>query len=92
MRIRTLIGIATLITIAFLGFQLMFGKNSIPQQHRIAKEIKLYQEQIDSLTKIIEERDELIEKLKTDSLYKEEILRTRYGMSREGERVFQMVK
>ena len=92
MRIRTLIGIATLITIAFLGFQLMFGKNSIPQQHRIAKEIKLYQEQIDSLTKIIEERDELIEKLKTDSLYKEEILRTRYGMSREGEKVFQLVK
>ena len=92
MRIRTLIGIATLITIAFLGFQLMFGKNSIPQQHRIAKEIELYQEQIDSLTKIIEERDELIEKLKTDSLYKEEILRTRYGMSREGEKVFQLVK
>jgi len=92
LRLRLLIGIATLITLAFLGFQLLFGKNSIPQQRRIAREIELYQEQIDSLTKIIEERDELIHKLKTDSLYKEEILRTRYGMSREGEKVFQLVK
>ena len=92
MRLRLLIGIATLITLAFLGFQLLFGKNSIPQQRRIAREIELYQEQIDSLNKIIEERDELIHKLKTDSLYKEEILRTRYGMSREGEKAFQLVK
>ncbi len=92
MRLRLLIGIATLITLAFLGFQLLFGKNSIPQQRRIAREIELYQEQIDSLNKIIEERDELIHKLKTDSLYKEEILRTRYGMSRKDEKVFQLVK
>jgi len=92
LRLRLLIGIATLITLAFLGFQLLFGKNSIPQQRRIAREIELYQEQIDSLNKIIEERDELIHKLKTDSLYKEEILRTRYGMSRKDEKVFQLVK
>ena len=92
MRIRFLIGIATLIAFAFLVFQLLFGKNSIPEQRRIAKEIELYQEQIDSLNKVIETRNELIQKLKTDSLYKEEILRTRYGMSREGEKVFQLVK
>jgi cell division protein FtsB len=71
---------------------LLFGKNSIPEQRRIAREIELYQKQIDSLSKVIEERDELILKLKTDSLYKEEILRTRYGMSREGEKAFQLVK
>ena len=58
----------------------------------IAKEIELYQEQIDSLNKVIETRNELIQKLKTDSLYKEEILRTRYGMSRQDEKVFQLVK
>ena len=92
MHIRLIIGIATSITFAFLVFHLLFGKNSIPEQHRIAKEIELYQMQIDSLTKIIEERDELIQKLKTDSLYKEEILRTRYGMCRENEKVFQLVK
>ena len=92
MHIRLIIGIATVITFAVLVFHLLFGKNSIPEQRRIAKEIQLYQMQIDSLSKVIEQRDELIQKLKTDSLYKEEILRTRYGMSREGEKAFQLVK
>ena len=73
-------------------FQVLFGKNSIPEQRRISKEIELYQKQIDSLNKVLESRIELIQKLKTDSLYKEEILRTRYGMSRENEKVFQLVK
>ena len=92
MHIRLLIGIATVIAFAFLVFHLLFGKDSIPEQRRIMKEIELYQKEIDSLTKVIEQRDELIQKLKTDSLYKEEILRTRYGMSREGEKAFQLVK
>ena len=92
MHIRLLIGIATVIAFAFLVFHLLFGKDSIPEQRRFVKEIELYQKEIDSLTKVIEQRDELIQKLKTDSLYKEEILRTRYGMSREGEKAFQLVK
>ena len=92
MHIRLLIGIATVIAFAFLVFHLLFGKDSIPEQRRIVKEIELYQKEIDSLTKVIEQRDELIQKLKTDSLYKEEILRTRYGMSREGEKAFQLAK
>jgi len=73
-------------------FHLLFGKDSFPEQRRIAREIEIYQAEIDSLNKVIEERDKLIQKLKTDSLYKEEILRTRYGMSREGEKAFQLVK
>ena len=81
-----------MIAFAFLVFHLLFGKDSIPEQRRIAREIELYQKQIDSLTKVIEQRDELIQKIKTDSLYKEEILRTRYGMSSEGEKAFQLVK
>ena len=92
MRTRILIWIATGIAIAFLVFQVLFGKNSIPEQRKISKEIELYQKQIDSLNKVIESRNELINKLKTDSLYKEEILRTHYGMSREDEKVFQLVK
>ncbi|MDY6331344.1 MAG: septum formation initiator family protein [Fibrobacter sp.] len=92
MHLRLLIGIVTVIAFAFLVFHLLFGKDSIPEQRRIAREIELYQKQIDSLTKVIEQRDELIQKIKTDSLYKEEILRTRYGMSREGEKAFQLVK
>ena len=92
MHLRLLIGSVTVIAFAFLVLHLLFGKDSIPEQRRIAREIELYQKQIDSLSKVIEERNELIQKLKTDSLYKEEILRTRYGMSREDEKVFQLVK
>ena len=92
MHIRLIIGIATAITFAFLVFHLLFGKNSIPEQRRIAKEIELYQKKIGSLGKVLENREQLIQKLKTDSLYKEEILRTHYGMSRENEKVFQLVK
>ncbi|WP_173465413.1 septum formation initiator family protein [Fibrobacter succinogenes] len=92
MHIRLIIGIATAITFAFLVFHLLFGKNSIPEQRRIAKEIELYQKKIDSLGKVLENREQLIQKLKSDSLYKEEILRTHYGMSRENEKVFQLVK
>ena len=92
MHLRLLIGIVTVIAFAFLVFHLLFGKDSIPEPRRIVKEIELDQKEIDSLTRVNEQRDELIQKLKTDSLYKEEILRTRYGMSREGEKAFQLVK
>lgn len=93
MHLRILIGIAvTIITLAFMVFQLLFGKNSIPEQRSISADIERYQAQIDSLNNVIMQRNELIKKLKTDSLYKEEILRTRYGMSRKGEKVFQFVR
>ena len=72
--------------------QPILGRAKGGQAEQNAKKKKLYQEQIDSLNKVIETRNELIQKLKTDSLYKEEILRTRYGMSREDEKVFQLVK
>ena len=52
MHIRLLIGIATVIAFAFLVFHLLFGKDSIPEQRRIVKEIELYQKEIDSLTKV----------------------------------------
>ncbi|MCL4100534.1 cell division protein FtsB [Fibrobacter sp. UWH9] len=72
--------------------QMMFGKNSIRQQRRINREIASYQHQIDSLQMVIDKRKVQIQQLKTDSLYKEGLLRTRYGMSRKGEVVFQLVE
>ena len=80
------------LTIAAVVSQLMFGKNSLKQQHKVAHDIEIYQYQIDSLQHAIDSCNLEIERLKKDSLYKEDLLRTRYGMSRKGERVFQMVK
>lgn len=81
-----------LIAFAMMVSQLFFGKNSIGQQRYVAHEIAAYQAKIDSLEKLIEARNIQIERLKKDSLYKTEILRTRYGMSEKGEEVFQLVK
>ena len=81
-----------LATIAIVISQLMFGKNSLKQQQKITQDIARYEAQIDSLQHAIDSCNIEIERLKKDSLYKENLLRTRYGMSRKGERVFQMVK
>ena len=70
----------------------MFGKNSLKQQQKITENIARYEAQIDSLQHAIDSCNIEIERLKNDSLYNENLLRTRYGMSRKGERVFQMVK
>lgn len=79
-------------TFAIVISQLMFGKNSLKQQQKITQDIAKYEAQIDSLQHAIDSCNNEIERLKKDSLYKENLLRTRYGMSRKGERVFQMVK
>lgn len=80
------------IAIAVVALQMFFGKDSLNQQHKVALDIEKYQAQIDSLHHAIDSCNLEIERLKNDSLYKESLLRTRYGMSRKGERVFQMVK
>lgn len=84
--------IVVLFLCAIMVAQLLFGNNSIPRQQQVQAEINNYKAQIDSLENLIESHKQTIERLKTDSLYKEEILRTRYGMSRKDEKVFQMVK
>ena len=81
-----------IIAIIVVMSQIFFGKNSLRQQRIMAKTIATYQSTIDSLNNVIEERDIEIERLKKDSLYKVEILRTHYGMSIKGEKVFQLSK
>ena len=87
--------IAIVVVIFFIAIvvsQLLFSKGNIFEQQMLTQQIELQQKQIDSLNAVIEERKLIMERLLTDSLYKEEILRTRYGMSRKDEKVFQMVK
>ncbi|MBR4784469.1 MULTISPECIES: septum formation initiator family protein [Fibrobacter] len=84
--------IAFMFFIGILVLQLFFSKGNLIEQRNVAQQIAEYEFKIDSLKQIIEERTQEIERLQHDSLYKEEILRTRYGMSLEGEKVFQMVK
>ena len=83
--------IAFMFFIGILLLQLFFSKGNLIEQRNVAQQIAEYEFKIDSLKQVIEERTQEIERLQNDSLHKEEILRTRYGMSREGEKVFQML-
>lgn len=84
-----------IITVLVLGsiilFELLLGRNSISEQRRVAQENAQFQQEIDSLNNVIKLQEEEIERILNDSLYKETILRTRYGMSRKDEKAFQMV-
>ena len=84
--------IAFMFFIGILFLQLFFSKGNLIEQRKVAQQIEEYEFKVDSLKQIIQKDSIEIERLLNDSLYKEEILRTRYGMSREGEKVFQMVK
>ena len=81
-----------LVLILLTLFELFIGKNSQLHQKQLAAEIASYQAEIDSLKGVVEARNAEIERLLSDSMYKESILRTRYGMSRESEKVFQLVE
>ena len=84
--------LAFLFFIGVLVLQLFFSKGNLFEQKKIEHLITVYEYKEDSLKGIIDDYKSEIERLQNDSLYKEEILRTKYGMSREGEKVFQMVK
>ena len=84
--------IAVLFLLSIVVTELLFGKNSIPRQKQVKQEIAMYQAKVDSLNALIEQYKKEIELLENDSIYKEGILRSRYGMSRKGERVFQLVE
>ena len=84
--------IAILFLLASMVANLIFGQSSLPRQQEVKDEIAQYQAQIESLQAVIEGHKQEIDRLQNDSLYKEKILRTRYGMSKDGEKVYQMVK
>ena len=84
--------IAFMFFIGILFLQLFFSKGNLIEQRKVAQQIAEYEFKVDSLKQIIQKDSLEIDRLLNDSLYKEEILRTKYGMSREGEKVFQMVK
>ena len=84
--------LAFLFLIGVLVLQLFFSKGNVFEQKKIEHLITEYEFKVDSLKGVIEDYKSELERLQNDSLYKEQILRPKYGMSREGEKVFQMVK
>ena len=61
-----------------------FGENGLWKQHKL-------QVEIDSLKNELEHRKNEEERLLKDSFYIESIARTKYGMSKKGEAVYQFI-
>ncbi len=78
-----LIGIA-----AWALSSLLLGRNGVLKQSRLENENELLKQQIDSLKQQIEQTEDNIHKLQTDTFYLEEIARTRFGYTKEGESVY----
>lgn len=93
MKTRTLFIILVVIGIlaAFLLF--MFEeKNSWTAQKELRQEIAILEAEKDSLNKELEARKETIRMLEEDSFYIEKIARTKYGMTKKGEKAFQFIE
>lgn len=93
MKTRTLFIILVIIGIlaAFLSFT--FGeKNSWNAQKELKQEISVLRAQKDSLQKELDIRQKRIQKLQEDSIYIENIARTKFGMTRKGEKAFLFIE
>jgi cell division protein FtsB len=85
--IRSLLGLL----LAYLLGKLFLGQNGLLRQFQIAEENQEISLQIDSLENILKQKQQERNRLVNDSLYIEQIARTRFGFSRKGEKVFQFL-
>lgn len=77
--------------VAISLYSFSFGENGLYKQHNLKKQIAVLGQEADSLKKILEFRKDEGERLLTDSFYMESIARTKYGMSKKNETVYQFL-
>ncbi len=86
------IGVVVIIAVSVMMlWRFLAGNNGLWKQHRISKQIEDLQHDSDSLKAQLEAMKMEEQRLLTDTLYIEAIARTRYGMSKEGEKVYQFI-
>lgn len=85
--IRSLLALLLL----YLLGKLFLGQNGLIRQFRIQRENTEIELSIDSLESVLEQKKKEHQRLLHDTLYIEELARTRFGMSRPGETVFQFL-
>ncbi len=69
----------------------VLGENGLWNQHKLKSQIARLEQEKDSLQKELLARHHEGERLIKDSFYIESIARTRYGMSRKNEIVYQFI-
>ena len=71
---------------------LCFKKGGLQEQKRIQQEIEILTRKNDSLQQILNQQEEIIQKLSSDSFYMEFIARTKFGMAKKGEIGYQFIQ
>jgi cell division protein FtsB len=77
--------------VIFLVFQIFYGKTGLLRQFQLSNQNKELQVKIDSLKVVLEKKNAEIKLLHSDSAYLEHMARTRLGMSKDDEKVFQFI-
>ena len=77
--------------IAIGSYSVVFRPKGILDQITLSNQLKTLKIEIDSLKYELRSTQEQVKKLKNDSLYMETIVRTKLGMSRQGEKVFRFI-
>jgi cell division protein FtsB len=87
--IRTLIIVGFLL---FVGIKIFYGPSGLINQYRVSKQNQDLIHSIDSLTEVLKHKDEEILRLQSDTAFLEILARTRLGMSKKEEKVYQFIK
>ena len=91
---KIVLQIVILLLLVFVATSLWaftFGENALWKQHTLQVQIDRMELEIDSLKNELEHRKNEEERLLKDSFYIESIARTKYGMSKKGEAVYQFI-
>ncbi len=93
MKTRTLFIFLVILGILAALFLFAFGeKDSMSAQKELKKEISLLKAQRDSLQRELDSRQEKIRLLQEDSFYIEAVARTKFGMTKKGEKAIQFIE
>ena len=83
--------IVGIVIFVLYGTFFLFGKTSFQNQNHIRKEITKITKQNDSLRQILTEKTEKINKYENEPFSVEYLARTKFGMTKSGERAFQFI-
>lgn len=89
--VKQILFVLVFVIVAASFYSFSFGENGLYKQNNLKRQIAILGQEADSLKKILEYRKDEGERLLTDSFYMESIARTKFGMSKKNETVYQFL-
>lgn len=89
--VKQILFVLVFVIVAVSFYSFSFGENGLYKQNNLKRQIAILGQEADSLKKVLEYRKDEGERLLTDSFYMESIARTKFGMSKKNETVYQFL-